>query len=297
MDWNVFFSSLAQSVGGLVGIFAAFIITKIINNQTEFDRTKTKVRDLLNKSQLLKDSGEILYFIWYCERQLAYTLEKVRTEMEANRILPPEEYYQNLNFPVYIPRADVLHAIQEKIDGGLPERNNLRHNSSEMRAIERSIADSVLEEGEKIESFRVEALHHTRTMKVFLAEIKDNPESSPLVSFSIIAAVILFFLGFIYPLSFLPLEAGHEIKLSFNAFFPLLLSFKGVMLLIPSLIFSVIMIVFYFVNQRLKYSANDIKEIRAATKLGHYSPYFDCMLKNEKEQEHWVKSKIAGVSN
>lgn len=38
MDWNYFYSSLALSVAALVGIFSAFIITKVISNQSEFEK-------------------------------------------------------------------------------------------------------------------------------------------------------------------------------------------------------------------------------------------------------------------
>ncbi|MCH7733340.1 MAG: hypothetical protein IIB44_12675 [Candidatus Marinimicrobia bacterium] len=37
-DWNWFFSALAQSAAAIVGIFAAFIITKIVNNQSTLNQ-------------------------------------------------------------------------------------------------------------------------------------------------------------------------------------------------------------------------------------------------------------------
>jgi cytosine/uracil/thiamine/allantoin permease len=53
MDWNWFFSSLAQSVAALVGIFAAFVITKIINNQSDFARKATRIREIISTSEKL----------------------------------------------------------------------------------------------------------------------------------------------------------------------------------------------------------------------------------------------------
>jgi hypothetical protein len=124
-----------------------------------------------------------------------------------------------------------------------------------------------------------------------LSEVKSNPESSYLVSISIIAGIVLFLVGFVYPLSFLPFEPGREIALSFEAFFTILFSFKGLMLLLPSIIFSGIMIVFFVINLRLKYSRKDIKELALATKLKYYSSYFDQMQKNEKEVDEWLRQK------
>lgn len=56
LDWNWFFSSLAQSVAALVGVFAAFIITKIINNQAEFQRKNLRLRELLSISAKYRDA-------------------------------------------------------------------------------------------------------------------------------------------------------------------------------------------------------------------------------------------------
>ena len=44
MDWNWFFSSLAQATAAVAGIFAAFIITKIINLQSEFKRKDARMK-------------------------------------------------------------------------------------------------------------------------------------------------------------------------------------------------------------------------------------------------------------
>jgi hypothetical protein len=46
MDWNWFFSAVSQSAAAIVGIFAAFIITAIIKNQTEFHRKRDRIQEL-----------------------------------------------------------------------------------------------------------------------------------------------------------------------------------------------------------------------------------------------------------
>lgn len=46
-DWNWFFSSLSQSAAAIVGIFGAFIITKIFSNQTAFSEKTAKLNNYL----------------------------------------------------------------------------------------------------------------------------------------------------------------------------------------------------------------------------------------------------------
>ncbi len=83
IDWNWFFSSLAQSVAALVGIFAAFIITKIISNQSEFQRKNSRLRELLSVSAKYRDALSYRSFDWYNE----HTLNDALNELEDDHIL------------------------------------------------------------------------------------------------------------------------------------------------------------------------------------------------------------------
>jgi len=67
---------------GLVGIFAAFIITKIINNQTEFQRKNSRLRELLTLSAKYRDALLNRSFDWFNERMKANEHEQ-RTWSDA----------------------------------------------------------------------------------------------------------------------------------------------------------------------------------------------------------------------
>lgn len=53
-DWNVFYSSLAQSTAAFVGLLGAFIITKIINNEQQFNENKILIEDYIVNANNLK---------------------------------------------------------------------------------------------------------------------------------------------------------------------------------------------------------------------------------------------------
>jgi hypothetical protein len=285
MDLNIFFSSLAQGVGGLVGIFAAFIITKIINNQAEFDRKKSKVEEEMNDSARLRDVGEVLNFHWFNKWQLKFQLDLVKTVVEEGTHHTPEEFYEMYSFPEYLPRSEVLKAIAEKMKQPPP---GARPFAGLIPSFEtRDFVSSVNKEGERIENFFIDARNQTRIAKSLLSEVSTNPESSKLVSFSIVATTILFYTGFIYPLSFLPLSPGQDIAYSFWEFFPILFSLRGLLLFIPSVVFTVTILVFFLINLQLKYPAKLIKELGASTKMGYFSPFFNIRLQNEKERSRW----------
>jgi hypothetical protein len=75
MDWNWFFSSLAQSVAALVGVFSAFIITKIVNNQSEFSSKIARTQELLNMSSKYKEAASLRYLDWFNEHRMKDAME------------------------------------------------------------------------------------------------------------------------------------------------------------------------------------------------------------------------------
>jgi|SRR5438270_11518246 len=134
VDWNWFFSSLAQSVAALVGIFAAFIITKIINNQGEFQRKNARLKELLSLSAKFRDALSDRSFDWYNERRLEYALERIEWIAPDEDFKTPEEYYGEFNFPQYLPRSKVLKRIEEEVkkekakrDAPRPSRNDFSY--------------------------------------------------------------------------------------------------------------------------------------------------------------------------
>lgn len=54
MDWNWFFSSLAQSAASITGILGAFIIAKISSTQTDFSEKKKSLKELLAVAEKIK---------------------------------------------------------------------------------------------------------------------------------------------------------------------------------------------------------------------------------------------------
>lgn len=189
MDWNWFFSALSQSAAALVGIFSAFIITKIVNNQMEFKKNLNRINMLLSRS------------LEYQKR-----IHKAPARLEVNDTL-----YVELNF-------------------------------------------------------------HTIAIKNMLENVRTDPESSSLITYCIISLIVLFFVGVIYPLSFLPLRLDEPISLSFSAFFDILFSLKGGVLACVSVIFTSVAIVFLIINFRLKYAKDLTVQLEYFSNPDNYFP-------------------------
>jgi regulator of sigma D len=80
VDWNWFFSSLAQSIAAIAGIVAAFAVTGLVSNQAEFKRQVARGEEHLARCRELVDKLSHRYFSWYNKRRLEEVLESVGAE-------------------------------------------------------------------------------------------------------------------------------------------------------------------------------------------------------------------------
>lgn len=123
-DWNVFYSSLAQSTAAFVGLLGAFIITKIINNEQQFNENKILIEDYIVNANNLKMRLKDRYFNWYNTRLRKKVFEKLEdVSYDDKSILykSPESIYEEFDFSEFDQKSEVLAVIkkqQEKLLGG-----------------------------------------------------------------------------------------------------------------------------------------------------------------------------------
>ena len=121
IDWKWFFSALAQSTATIVGIFGAFVITKILNNQAAFSQKKNRANEVLAGCQRVVDSDNDLAFDWYNRRVIERELKKLDDLLENDDSKSPEQLYDELWFPIFYERSKAISTI-----GLLIERRSLR---------------------------------------------------------------------------------------------------------------------------------------------------------------------------
>lgn len=297
MDWNWFYSSIAQSAAAIVGIFGAFIITKILGNQATFSQKTNKCRDVITQCQRVVDAANHLSIDWYNRHTNNEEFRKLKELLEESEELTPEQYYDKLYFSAYYPRSKTLDAIQKVIAGfkAMKEREwkeqqarsnpgfaSITATSMRLPTLDMNLHMRVpLEkEQESIEAVYRDAKHHMRLASDALSTIKNNPESSNQITYALILVTVLFFFGVIYPLSFLPVSSAGVIDISVRYFFPTLLSFKGFLLTIVSLVFCAVLVMFFWLNLALRYSAELVAELSKFIRVESYSTDFEILESN-----------------
>lgn len=315
MDWNWFFSSLSQSAAAIVGIFGAFIITKILSNQAAFAEKTNRMRELLVLAQRVVDDASDLSIDWYNKRIAEREIDRLNDLLEKHSDETPEQLYDRLKFSVFIEKHVALQVI-----GNVIESRNRRiekeREAARQRAEERSrrgsgfaafaetaspvfdtrgplnlhVGPALEKERDAIDLVVRNARHHIRLVKDFLDTVKGNPESSPQITYALILITALFYVGVVYPLSFMPVRMDTQPVLSLSAFIDIPFSLRGALLTAVSAIFTGILAMFFAMNVRMKYQPQEIQKLVEFSSLGAYSKYFQVMDENESATSPHVES-------
>lgn len=286
-DWNSFFSTLSQSAAAIVGIFGAFIITKIFSNQTVFYEKRAKLNDLLIQAKKIKDTAKSHKISWYndhynrpeyskfhdylddhfsgCESidkitdqvlddfifdndfselterteiefELRFIAKSIFEENAANRekreavekaeaeaartITPFGNYFASLNMATMAKANAYLSQM------GVNGFQGGRLFYSTCGDIGNLRPGALTEFKDNFDKSYREAKHHSRLSIEFLASIRNNPESPRQIAFALILVLIIFFLGIIYPLSFIPAIGKPELGFSWSIIYANLVSFR-----------------------------------------------------------------------
>lgn len=283
MDWNWFFSSVAQSVAAIVGIFAAFIITKIINNQQQYHQYLSLMDEYMNDISKFKSLVDNINIHWYNKKIKEKELNKLRAKLKNEKtFLSSEEYLADLDLSIYetddIDIQEIKQIMVTVSEENFRKQNN-QNNPLIMEdftslSLQPKINDDLNEIESSINELITSINYHIGKISILLGKIKNDFTSSKLIMCSIFAALFLFFMGVICPLCFLPSSTNVQPQFSFEYFFRDLFSFKGFILLIVSIIFSSIMLSFYVINRNLKYPPDKINALNKYLLLSNYSKYF-----------------------
>jgi len=319
MDWNWFFSSIAQSAAAIVGIFGAFIITKVLSNQAKFGEKVVRIRSLRTAAAKLVDSADKRAFEWYVRLNEKYQLEQAEDLLEKDPNLEPDDLYEKLRFPPFLSREDAIQELQtlKDVRARAAEDERLRHEE-EVRQYAvwqekqrrsglgglmglggdaagfltpqkvpriRSPSHSYEElekERDAIDALEVEIRHHMRTISDFLETISSNPESSLAITWALVMVAALFLIGVIYPLSFLPTPTTWTPAVELHGFWAQLFSLRGLLLTVVSSIFLAALTMFAVMNRRLRYPQGERQSLDEFTRIGTYSKYYAIAEENEK---------------
>jgi hypothetical protein len=315
MDWNWFFSSIAQSVAALVGVAGAFLVAKVLNVHAEFQRDRARSTALLSEGAKLQDSAHARHFGWLSERDMDDALSELTRKLaDAGELAAPEDYLLQGAFPRHIPVARSL----ERIRSTIKEEKDSREEAARSRRgtlfgrmtlpgsravasitnpdIVRTLSARMEREREAINGLTVQVDDFQRRLSAHLIACERDPDPSNIVALTVSVLLLMFLAGVTYPLSFLPVPNGTKPTIALGAFLPILFSLRGVLLAIPTFAFGGLMVWLVVGLRRLRHSADDLAALRALNSRGAISPYLAVEEENEVAIRE-IKKSVASDSH
>jgi hypothetical protein len=315
VDWDWFFSSLAQSVAAIVAIFSGFIINKILANQASFAAASTQIHQILADSNRLKSEADALYFDWYNERYNERELDDLEGRIQSGELKEPDGGWnvdtllKEIALSKYSTADEGRQLIRDLIDKLEEQRRQedevagqwartfsafaspIRRSPIAILPLNAKLMEMLNEERDRIDEVYRSIKHHMRLIKNLQGSIEVSRKDVPSIRLWLLLVVLLFLIGVIYPLSFLPTLASAKsppvLDFSLPYAFSLLCSLRGFLLFLVSLAFITVAVIFAHVNEGLTHPVEDLSELSRFCTISSYSNHYAALeLHEERRRSH-----------
>ncbi len=292
MPYDMFFSTIAQCSAAIVGIIAAFIINYLLKRESNFALHRADLKSAIEEAKVLARSGihvdfrelNELIFI-YVKRTAKKVLEETKYLDELKKFEDKESCKADIEFTLDLSPFDI--------------RQHLKWDeifSMDMAGIdfEKKGIEEINKLWHKVIEFIADVERSVQNCKRVSINVKTMTQKSVLTQNALLLIVALFFIGVIYPISFLPttFEIFSWGDLSFYAAFEIIQTPKGILLLVISLLFLTIVTVMYIKNNALVFdpSHNDIKKLNIHSE---YYPYVKTHFREEQARFLYIHFHLA----
>jgi|GEM_PF-3766100 len=282
MDWNWFFSTFAQCGAAIIGLFGAFVISKIIDITSKIHMSSNDILNLLNESDTLKDNFNKVDIQQYNKLKIASDIvwRNVREgKFDKQNDDDIESYLVNIFF-FYPNDRDLLRHFNDAYGrfiirkNDTPETQSIKEGERNKPKPNGSVNESELNEiSSKFEDLRQELKRHTINISETYSKEKSYLSSISFIWGIIIILFVAFLITVIYPLHFLPLDKDitPEVTFNWNAFIFNILSIRGVMLLFFTVI--IIIVIGIFIKNLHDQKVMVDKDIKTCLEIGKYEYY------------------------
>lgn len=249
-DWNWFFSSFSQSAAALLGIIAAFVISRLIGISEKINGLIDEFEDLKIHFFKLKEGLNVRRFKWY-NSAIIEDDEDLKFQIsngDFDNLSKPEivkKIYEN-DDRIFNDDASILESYENVVSG---IGSSFRTRFADVKPV--GFWNSVQEEKEKINHLTLESRSLIKKFVLNLNGLSKFTANLKVIKSIIIILIIAFPLTVIYPLDFMPVTPDKDPSLTFDLFKIIshLFSLKGIML---GIFFVVIEGIFLYFNSMVK---------------------------------------------
>jgi hypothetical protein len=268
MEWNWFFSAVAQCSAAIVAIIGAFIIREALDAERNFFRNLELMNRYEKRTELLARKSRVYEPLIHAMRDEESThamdlVDSVYQQGGEGRDL--DWFLQNVELPDFI-RPEQKRSLIEK-------RLEMLRNGAALAASSADLAHHLdpREQSEVLDLFR-EVREHSISLEVLDADIKASIASVSRVRNSIRWAVFLYYTGVLVPLLLTPAGTDSDLLMTFGTD-PRHLVQYGILAAITVAVTLLMTTIGNAVN-RIRYPERECRGICEHSSLSFYSKYF-----------------------
>lgn len=262
MDWNWFFSSLAQSAAAMVAIFSGFIISTLLAAHSKMGDISDRAEHLYVEQMRLKDAVRDLDIKDHVRRWNGRELAAVHRELTGGQHAPAggwtlESILATFSFSKYSNDADLRCAIidiMEVVTKGAQAPIELLRMQKRLPmfighpGVPRD--EVLVAQARVIDEYARQVKHHIRTVGVLHPAKMDLIRNVHRARRSLAMVLAMFAVGVIWPLALLP--APHNLAASALLVPPEIWSAQGILLGTFGLCFAGVVIFLYRFSSGIK---------------------------------------------
>jgi hypothetical protein len=283
-DWNWFFSSFCQSAAALIGIIAAFVISRLLGLDEKISLLTSDFLDLISRFNVLKDQLTMQNFAWLNSMMFKYEVENLSRAIKDGNFkgLNDEDalgLLYKLEANIYKDDAENLISLRQ-LENSLYERQKLEALGYKnlQGAMPHETSSTMSTEFDKINLLKIEVKstvykfeQNQRAFKSYLSSLKS-------IRKIIVVLCIAFLLTVIYPLHFMPVDASKGVNITYNVgvIFGMIFTLRAVLLFIFFAIIEGVFLYFFWLVYKIINDVNTaVKEhLPEYHKISGYCGYF-----------------------
>lgn len=278
-DWNWFFAAFAQSGAALIGIIAAFIISKIIGELEKEEEFSNDLKKLFIEHKDILKKIDYRSFHWHDRLTVEYSskIDDAIKELKHIELITDEQKMEFLleTQPNLYGTEDCLTEFEKKIT---KVEGNFGSHFPILSIPPNGLWDNLNEEREIINDLKIQSESMIEKFK-YLKEL-NHIAKSKLKPIKNVIWILIF--GFIitvaYPLHFMPLNLNEVPTINFGIenMITNLFSLRGFLIISLSIVIEGILIYFLtLIKGIIKKYENITNSIESEhTELSNYSEYF-----------------------
>lgn len=250
-----FFIAVATCSAAIIGIMSAFLITHISNKKSSYNRIIERKNNLENNSEFLKLKSNQFNFSFYNRWLIEFALIEIsNVELESITIKTIGKYIKT---PILITESELSTQLDKR------KINQTINNHDKFITKFFDISNQIL-------NYINDIRYNIKEIKNLNNDIIPFNSDNNFLIFLIILNILLFLIGLIYPLSFIPFDGNYNLDLSLFTIYKNIFSLSGFLLFIISFIYLSIMI--YYIFELLKFKLKVLLLIDKQ-KYSYYSPF------------------------